>query len=82
MEQALIYRISGDYNALHADPEIAAAVGFDRPILHGLCTFGHAARAVYLKFCGDDPTSLRSITVCSCSWSGHTHIQTDEPSEI
>ena len=61
-----MYRLSGDYNTLHADPEIAQAVGFDRPILHGLCTFGHAARAVLRSGLvpeGGDPALLRSVTV-------------------
>ncbi len=54
-EQALLYRLSGDLNPLHADPAFASAVGFDQgPILHGLCTYGFLARAVIREACGGD----------------------------
>jgi multifunctional beta-oxidation protein len=62
-QQALIYRLSGDYNPLHADPEFAKLGGFDVPILHGLCTYGHAGRAVLSAFCGNDPARLTSFEV-------------------
>ncbi|WP_375250226.1 MaoC/PaaZ C-terminal domain-containing protein [Sphingomonas sp.] len=59
--QALIYRLSGDWNPLHADPAIAAKAGFPAPILHGLCTNGIAARAVLACYCDNDPARLRGM---------------------
>jgi len=60
-QQALLYRLNADYNPLHSDPSVAAAAGFSRPILHGLCTFGIAAHAVVKACCGYDPARLRSF---------------------
>jgi acyl dehydratase len=60
-DQALIYRLSGDRNPLHSDPAFAAMGGFDRPILHGLCTYGFTGRALLHALCDGDPARFRSM---------------------
>jgi acyl dehydratase len=61
-EQALLYRLSGDINPLHADPAFASQVGFEQgPILHGLCTFGFMVRHVARAACGGDATRIRGV---------------------
>lgn len=60
---ALIYRLSGDWNPLHASPEIARKAGFEKPILQGLCTNGMACRAILKLFCDNDPGRLKSMFV-------------------
>jgi len=62
-QAALIYRLSGDYNPLHADPAFAKAGGFPRPILHGLCTYGVAGHALLRLVCDYDPTRLKRMDV-------------------
>jgi acyl dehydratase len=60
-QAALIYRLSGDFNPLHADPKVAQAGGFKAPILHGLCTLGVAGHALLKLCCDYDPTRFRSL---------------------
>lgn len=62
-EMALIYRLSGDINPLHADPEFAKSAGFPRPILHGLATMGVAGHALLKTVCGYDPARLTAMSV-------------------
>jgi acyl dehydratase len=61
-DQALLYRLSGDRNPLHSDPWLAKAAGFDRPILHGLCTYGFTGRALLHAICDGSPAAFGSMT--------------------
>lgn len=62
-EAALLYRLSGDYNPLHADPAVAQAAGFERPILHGLASYGLVARALLRQCAGGDATGFRALDI-------------------
>lgn len=59
--QALLYRLTGDLNPIHARPEVAQAAGLPAPILHGLCTYGFAARVALKALCDDDPGRMRAF---------------------
>lgn len=73
-QAALIYRLSGDPNPLHASPAVAAAAGFKAPILHGLCTLGVAGWAILATQCGGDPARLRTLDLRFSApvWPGET----------
>ena len=62
-DQALLYRLNGDRNPLHADPGLAESAGFPVPILHGLCTYGTACRAILTTICDYDHTRIRGFDV-------------------
>ncbi|MFD4946315.1 MaoC/PaaZ C-terminal domain-containing protein [Streptomyces sp. NPDC058239] len=88
-DQALLYRLSGDWNPLHADPEFARLAGFDRPILHGLCTYGMTLKAVTDTVLGGDVTRIRSYrtrfvgvvfpgeTLRIQMWTGKDHVRAE-----
>ena len=63
LNQALIYRLAGDYNPLHIDPEVARQAGFERPILHGLAAYGMVGRSLIKLLCADDPQRMRRLDV-------------------
>jgi acyl dehydratase len=60
-EQALLYRLTGDRNPLHSDPAFAARGGFDRPILHGMCTYGFTGRLLVGEFAAEEPSRMRRM---------------------
>ena len=60
-DQALLYRLSGDRNPLHSDPSFAQRAGFEKPILHGLCTYGFTGRALLHALCGSDPARFGAM---------------------
>lgn len=62
-EQAFYYRLNGDDNPLHTEPEVAARAGFPQPILHGLCTLGVVTHALLRELCGYDPARLRALSL-------------------
>lgn len=62
-DQALLYRLSGDLNPLHIDPVVARLAGFERPILHGLCTYGIVGRALLASLCSDEARAFRKFAV-------------------
>ncbi|MGI6853512.1 MaoC/PaaZ C-terminal domain-containing protein [Mesorhizobium sp. 1B3] len=61
-QQALLYRLNGDLNPIHADPDLAAISGFEKPILHGMCSFGMTCRAILRSLCAYEPARLRFIS--------------------
>ncbi|GER43545.1 enoyl-CoA hydratase 2 [Striga asiatica] len=68
--QALLYRLSGDYNPLHSDPTVAEVAGFSRPILHGLCTLGFAVRAIIKSICRGDQSMIVNISAVTYKQKG------------
>ena len=61
-QQAALYRLTGDRNPIHIDPQFAKFGGYDKPFLHGLCSYGFAGRALLKTLCGGDPAKFGSMT--------------------
>ena len=57
----MIFRLSGDYNPLHSDPNFAKTAGFEKPILHGMCTYGIACRSLVESLCEGDAKRLKKF---------------------
>ena len=74
--QALLYRLNGDLNPLHVDPDMAALGGFDKPIIHGLCSSAFTGRVIYEKFCNGNPKALAkySTRFTSHVFPGETYV--------
>jgi acyl dehydratase len=85
-QQALLYRLTGDKHPLHADPRYAAKGGFDRPILHGLCTYGIACKAAVDRVFGGDPSRVSRFQArfAGVVYPGETVVTSlwDERSEV
>jgi acyl dehydratase len=77
-QQALLYRLSGDKNPLHADPAFAEMAGFDRPIIHGLCSYGIACKAIVDGVLGGDPTRVGRYQArfAGVAFPGETYLTT------
>lgn len=63
VDQAALYRLNGDLNPLHIDPSFSQILGFDKPILHGLCSFGYAVKHIIQAYCGNDVSLFKSVKV-------------------
>lgn len=63
IDQAALYRLNGDLNPLHIDPSFSAILGFEKPILHGLCSFGYAVKHIIQTYCGNDAKLFKSVKV-------------------
>jgi 3-hydroxyacyl-CoA dehydrogenase/3a,7a,12a-trihydroxy-5b-cholest-24-enoyl-CoA hydratase len=63
VDQAALYRLNGDFNPLHIDPSFSAILGFDKPILHGLCSFGFAVKHILEAYCDGDVSLFKGVKV-------------------